>query len=54
MAIGSCALCAAARRALRPFGHVLVAIRENQLRAKFQGYSVERYKLGAFVISAAW
>jgi ABC-type branched-subunit amino acid transport system ATPase component/ABC-type branched-subunit amino acid transport system permease subunit len=35
-----------------PFGHVLVAIRENQLRASFQGYPVERYKLGAFVISA--
>jgi ABC-type branched-subunit amino acid transport system ATPase component/ABC-type branched-subunit amino acid transport system permease subunit len=35
-----------------PFGHVLVAIRENQLRATFQGYPVERYKLGAFVISA--
>ncbi len=35
-----------------PFGHVLVAIRENQLRATFQGYSVERYKLGVFVISA--
>ncbi len=35
-----------------PFGHVLVAIRENQLRATFQGYPVERYKLGAFVLSA--
>jgi ABC-type branched-subunit amino acid transport system ATPase component/ABC-type branched-subunit amino acid transport system permease subunit len=35
-----------------PFGHVLVAIRENQLRATFQGYSIERYKLGVFVISA--
>ncbi len=35
-----------------PFGHVLVAIRENQLRASFQGYPVERYKLAAFVISA--
>jgi len=33
-------------------GHVLVAIRENQLRATFQGYPVERYKLGVFVISA--
>ncbi len=36
-----------------PFGHVLVAIRENQLRATFQGYPVERYKLAVFVISAA-
>jgi ABC-type branched-subunit amino acid transport system ATPase component/ABC-type branched-subunit amino acid transport system permease subunit len=35
-----------------PFGHVLVAIRENQLRATFQGYPVERYKLGVFVFSA--
>jgi branched-chain amino acid transport system ATP-binding protein/branched-chain amino acid transport system permease protein len=35
-----------------PFGHVLVAIRENQLRATFQGYPIDRYKLGMFVISA--
>jgi ABC-type branched-subunit amino acid transport system permease subunit len=35
-----------------PFGHVLVAIRENQLRATFQGYPVDRYKLGVFVLSA--
>jgi branched-chain amino acid transport system ATP-binding protein len=35
-----------------PFGHVLVAIRENELRATFQGYPVERYKLAAFVLSA--
>ena len=35
-----------------PFGHVLVAIRENQQRATFQGYPVERYKLAAFVLSA--
>ncbi|WP_245286957.1 branched-chain amino acid ABC transporter ATP-binding protein/permease [Bradyrhizobium sp. Tv2a-2] len=35
-----------------PFGHVLVAIRENQQRASFQGYPVERYKLAVFVISA--
>ncbi len=35
-----------------PFGHVLVAIRENPLRATFQGYPVERYKLTVFVISA--
>ena len=31
---------------------MLVAIRENQLRATFQGYPVERYKLVVFVISA--
>jgi branched-chain amino acid transport system ATP-binding protein len=35
-----------------PFGHVLMAIRENELRARFQGFPVERYKLGVFVISA--
>jgi ABC-type branched-subunit amino acid transport system ATPase component/ABC-type branched-subunit amino acid transport system permease subunit len=35
-----------------PFGHVLVAIRENQLRATFQGYPIERYKLAAFALSA--
>ena len=35
-----------------PFGHVLVAIRENPQRATFQGYAIERYKLGAFVLSA--
>jgi ABC-type branched-subunit amino acid transport system ATPase component len=35
-----------------PFGHVLVAIRENQLRATFQGYAVDRYRLAAFVLSA--
>ncbi|MBV9559582.1 MAG: ATP-binding cassette domain-containing protein, partial [Bradyrhizobium sp.] len=35
-----------------PFGHVLVAIRENQLRATFQSYPVDRYKLAVFVISA--
>jgi ABC-type branched-subunit amino acid transport system ATPase component/ABC-type branched-subunit amino acid transport system permease subunit len=35
-----------------PFGHVLVAIRENQLRATFQGYPVDRYKLAVFVLSA--
>jgi len=35
-----------------PFGHVLVAIRENQQRAVFQGYNVDRYRLGAFVLSA--
>ena len=35
-----------------PFGHVLIAIRENAQRATFQGYAVARYKLGAFVLSA--
>jgi len=35
-----------------PFGHVLIAIRENQQRATFQGYPVDRYRLGVFVLSA--
>jgi branched-chain amino acid transport system ATP-binding protein len=34
-----------------PFGHVLVAIRENEQRATFQGYDTRRYKLLAFVLS---
>lgn len=36
------------------FGRVLVAIRENENRAKFLGYDTYRYKLGAFVVSAAF
>ena len=36
-----------------PFGHVLRAIRENEPRALSLGYDVERYKLVAFVLSAA-
>ena len=50
--IGLGVLYALLRLVRSPFGHVLVAIRENQLRATFQGYPVERYKLGVFVISA--
>ena len=36
-----------------PFGHVLVAIRDNELRAQALGYSTRQYKLIAFVISAS-
>lgn len=36
-----------------PFGQVLKAIRENEPRAVSLGYQVERYKLLAFVLSAA-
>jgi branched-chain amino acid transport system ATP-binding protein len=50
--IGLAVLYMLLRLARSPFGHVLVAIRENQLRASFQGYSVERYKLAVYVISA--
>jgi branched-chain amino acid transport system permease protein len=35
-----------------PFGHVLVAIRDNPARARALGYPVQRYKLLAFVLSA--
>lgn len=36
-----------------PFGMILKSIRENESRATSLGYSVARYKLGAFVMSAA-
>jgi branched-chain amino acid transport system ATP-binding protein len=35
-----------------PVGHVLVAIRENEQRARFIGYPTDRYKLAGFVVSA--
>ena len=34
-----------------PFGQILQAIRENEPRAISLGYRVDRYKLGAFIIS---
>jgi len=34
------------------FGQVLVAIRENEDRARFLGYNVQRYKMGVCLISA--
>jgi len=51
--IGFGTLYALLRVARSPFGHVLVAIRENQQRTTFQGYDVDRYKLVAFVLSAS-
>src|ERR1700690_3372129 len=36
-----------------PFGQVLKAIRENEQRAISLGYEINRYKLAAFVLSAA-
>lgn len=36
-----------------PLGSVLIAIRENEQRARFAGYPVMRYKLAAFTASAA-
>ncbi len=35
-----------------PIGSVLVAIRENEQRARFIGYATDRYKLVAFTVSA--
>lgn len=35
-----------------PFGRVIVAIRENPARARAFGYSVDRYKILVFVLSA--
>lgn len=51
-AVAFCALYLIIRITRSPFGHVLVAIRENQERAAFQGYPVQRYKLVAFVLSS--
>jgi branched-chain amino acid transport system ATP-binding protein len=36
-----------------PLGRVLLAIRDNERRARFLGYPVQRYKLIAFTLSAA-
>jgi branched-chain amino acid transport system permease protein len=35
-----------------PFGRVMIAIRENEERAKAIGYDTFKYKIGAFMISA--
>jgi branched-chain amino acid transport system permease protein len=42
-----------ARTVHSPFGQVLKAIKDNEARAISLGYSVDRYKLMAFVLSAA-
>jgi ABC-type branched-subunit amino acid transport system ATPase component/ABC-type branched-subunit amino acid transport system permease subunit len=52
-AIGLATLYVLLRVTRSPFGHVLVAIRENQQRATFQGYDVDRYRLAVFVLSAS-
>ena len=51
--IGLAVLYALIRVTRSPFGHTLVAIRENQMRASFQGYPVQRYKLAVFVLSSS-
>jgi branched-chain amino acid transport system permease protein len=47
-------LVVARRIALSPVGHILTAIRDNPLRAAAVGHSIQRYKLAAFVIAAAY
>jgi branched-chain amino acid transport system permease protein len=37
-----------------PLGKILVAIRENEVRAQAVGYNVPRFKLAAFVIAGAF
>jgi ABC-type branched-subunit amino acid transport system ATPase component/ABC-type branched-subunit amino acid transport system permease subunit len=50
--IGFAAIYALHRFHASPVGTVLVAIRENEQRARFLGYPTNRYKLLAFVVSA--
>ena len=50
--IGMIAVYALWRFHRSPVGTTLVAIRENEQRARFIGYAVDRYKLLAFVVSA--
>ena len=50
-AIAFAAVWAMHRFVRSPFGHVLVAIRENEQRTTFVGYDTARYKLLAFVLS---
>jgi len=45
--------CVVHRAVRSPFGHVLLAIKENEPRAVSLGYDINRYKLLAFVLSAA-
>jgi branched-chain amino acid transport system ATP-binding protein/branched-chain amino acid transport system permease protein len=52
-AIGMAVCCLLWRFHRSPVGSVLVAIRENEERARFIGYPTNRYKLIAFVLSAA-
>ena len=51
--IGFAVVCLLWRFHRSPVGHVLVAIRENEQRARFIGYAADRYKLFAFTLSAA-
>lgn len=44
----------ARRIAASPFGLILKAIKSNQIRLEYTGIDVQKYKLGAFVISAIY
>ncbi|MDQ3809416.1 MAG: branched-chain amino acid ABC transporter permease [Chloroflexota bacterium] len=48
-----CGFWLAHRAVHSPFGHVLVAIRDNEARAQALGYPTHRYKVVAFVLTAA-
>ncbi|GAC1548532.1 MAG: branched-chain amino acid ABC transporter ATP-binding protein/permease [Beijerinckiaceae bacterium] len=52
VAVVLCAMYAIWRIAHSPFGRVLQAIRDNEQRVRCLGYDTQRYKLGAFVLSA--
>lgn len=53
LAIAVCAFLFIARVVHSPFGQTLKAIKDNEPRAISLGYDVDRYKLAAFVLSAA-
>jgi branched-chain amino acid transport system permease protein len=53
LAICSAGFALIVRTVHSPFGQVLKAIKENEARAVSLGYDVDRYKLVAFVLSAA-
>jgi branched-chain amino acid transport system permease protein len=54
LVLASCVVFTIARLANSRFGRALVAIREDQLAAAANGVNVTRYKVQAFVISAAY
>ena len=51
LAIAAVGTAFAVRVVTSPFGAVLAAMRENEVRAQSVGYAVNRFKLAAFVIS---
>lgn len=53
LAVTVCALAVVIRIVRSPFGQVLKAIKENEVRAVSLGYDVDRAKLLVFVLSAA-